>query len=80
MVQPEDTVELDNTETLTTLPRWFERGVKEAIFTRALNPSLTREGERYNLLTVWDNIIKKRVKVERLGMRGPRYHRHAQRP
>ena len=29
--QPEHTVELDNTEILTTEPRWFEIGVKEAI-------------------------------------------------
>ena len=27
--QTEHTVELDNTEILTTEPRWFERGVKE---------------------------------------------------
>ena len=30
--QPEHTEELDNTEILTTEPRWFERGVKEAIY------------------------------------------------
>ena len=28
--QPEHTVELDNTEILTTEPRWFERGVKRS--------------------------------------------------
>ena len=58
-------MELDNTEILTTEPRWFERGVKEAIYIRALNPSLNRDGGRYNLPPVWDNIIKKRVKAER---------------
>ena len=63
--QPEHTVELDNTEILTTEPRWFERGVKEAIYIRALNPSLNRNGGRYNLPPVWDNIIQKRVKAER---------------
>ena len=82
--QPEHTVELDNTEMLTTEPRWFERGVKEAIYIRALNPSLNRDGGRYNLPPVWDNIIKKRVKAERSRRRGggggPRHHRHAQRP
>ena len=65
--QPEHTVELDNTEILTTEPRWFERGVKEAIYISALNPSLNWDGGRYNLPPVWDNIIKKRVKAE-----GPR--------
>ena len=64
------TVELDNTEILTTEPRWFERGVKEAIYFRALNPSLNRDGGRYNLPPVWDNIIKKRVKAERPRRRG----------
>ena len=63
--QPEHTVELDNTEILITEPRWFERGVKEAIYIRALNPSLNRDGGRYNLPPVWDNIIKKRVKASR---------------
>ena len=63
--------------------RWFERGVKEAIFIRALNPSLNRDGGRYNLPPVWDNIIKNRVKAERPrrgGGGGPHHHRHAQRP
>ena len=63
--QPEHTVELDNTEILTTEPIWFEQGVKEAIYIRALNPSLSRDGGRYNLPPVWDSIIKKRVKAER---------------
>ena len=63
--QPEHAVELDNTEILTTEPRWFERGVKEAIYIRALNPSLSSHGGRYNLPPAWDYIIKKRVKSER---------------
>ena len=63
--QPEHTVKLDNIEILTTEPRWFERGVKEAIYISALNPSLNWDGGRYNLPPVWDNIIKKRVKAER---------------
>ena len=60
-------MELDNTENpgLKTEPRWFERGVKEAIFIRALDPRLNRDGGRYNLPPVWNNIIKKRVKAER---------------
>ena len=58
-------MELENTEILTTESRWFERGVKEAISIRALNPSLDRDGGRYNFPPVWDNIIKKRVKADR---------------
>ena len=59
---PQHSVELENTEVLTTEPRWFERGVKEAIY---INPSLNRDGGRYNLPLVWDNIIKKKVKADR---------------
>ena len=62
---PKHSVEMDNTEVLTTEPRWFERGVKEAIYIRALNPSLNRGGGRHNLPPVWDNIIKKRLKADR---------------
>ena len=36
---------LENTEVLTTEPRWFERGVKEAIYYRALNPASTEMRE-----------------------------------
>ena len=36
----------------TTEPRWFERGVKEAIYIRALNPSLNKDGGRYDLKPV----------------------------
>ena len=42
-----------------------QRGAKEAIYIRALNPSLNRDGGRYNLPSVLDNIIKKRVKADR---------------
>ena len=80
MEQLGHTVALDNTEILTTESRWFESGVKEATSIRTLNPSLRRDGGRYNLPPVWDNIIKKRVKAERPRSRGegPRYHHHAQ--
>ena len=57
--QPEHSVELKNTESLTTESSWFERGVKEAIYIRALNPSLNRDGRRCNLPPAWENIIKK---------------------
>ena len=47
--QPHHSVELDNTEFLKTESRWFERVGKEAIYIRALNPSLNRDGGRYNV-------------------------------
>ena len=33
-------------------------------YIRALNPNLNRDGGRYNLQLVWDNIIKKKMKVK----------------
>ena len=63
--QPEHSVELENTEILTTESRWLERGVNEAICIRAVNPSLNRDSGRYNLPPVWDNIIKERVKADK---------------
>ena len=56
-------VELENTKILTIKSRWFERGVKEAIYIRALNPSLHRDAS--HLPPVWDNIIQERVKAEK---------------
>ena len=38
---------------------WFERGAKEDVYIRGLNPSLNREKGRCYLPPVWDNIIKK---------------------
>ena len=67
---PQHSIELKNTEVLPTESRWFERGVKEAICIRALNPSLNRDGGRYNLPPVWENIIKKKLKADRLRKEG----------
>ena len=36
-------MELENTEILSTESRWFEKGVKEDICIKALNPSLNME-------------------------------------
>ena len=34
---------------LNTEPKWFEKGAKEAIHSRAMNSSLSKDGGRYNL-------------------------------
>ena len=66
-------MKLNNTKLLTSESRWFEPEVKEAIYIRALIPSLNRDGGRYSLSPVCYN-IKKRVNADRGGGRGPRYH------
>ena len=58
---PNHNITLENTKILSVEHKWFERGVKEAIYIRAMNPSLNRDGGRYNLPLVWNNIIKERV-------------------
>ena len=58
---------MDSTEILEVEPRWFERGVKEAIHIRASSPSLNKDGGRYMLPSIWDNIIKERVKTQKTG-------------
>ena len=60
-------IDLENTNILAVEPRWFERGVKEAIHIRAASPTLNKDGGRYQLPTIWNNIIKERVKRRETG-------------
>ena len=60
-------IDIDTTDVLTVEPRWFERGVKEAIFIRAYSPSLNKDGGRYQLPPIWDNVIKSNVKRRERG-------------
>ena len=41
---------------------WQERGVKEAIFIRALQPSINRDQGRYHLSPVFDSLLQQHVK------------------
>ena len=64
---PDHTIMLENTKILEVEHKWFERGVKEAIHIRALKPSLNRDGGRYNLPLIWNNIIKERLTESAMG-------------
>ena len=64
---PGHSIDLENTQILSVEPRWYERGVKEAIFIRANKPSLNRDGGRFNLSPIWNNILRKSVKGTRPG-------------
>ncbi|XP_077986089.1 uncharacterized protein LOC144440576 [Glandiceps talaboti] len=46
---PGHSVNINEVKILDTETRYFERGVKEAIYIRALKPSLNRDGGRYKL-------------------------------
>ena len=64
---PSHTIMLENTKILSMEHNLFERGVKEAIYIRALKPSLNRDGGWHNLPPVWNNIIKERLTVNGAG-------------
>ena len=49
-------------------PKWFERGVREAIQIRMNNPTLNKDAGRYNLPPIWNNTLKK---LERKGDQSP---------
>ena len=53
MEQSDNTVKMDSTSILTTEARWFERGVKEAIYNKAMHQNLKRYCGRYSLPPVW---------------------------
>ncbi|KAH3792276.1 hypothetical protein DPMN_145767 [Dreissena polymorpha] len=38
-------------------PSWIERGVKEAIYIRALRPVLNKDRGRYKLSHTWDLVL-----------------------
>ena len=54
-------INLDKVEILDREERYFERGVKEAIYIRALQPSLNRDGGRYKLPRVYDPVLRRYV-------------------
>ena len=57
--QPGHTIDMEQAKILTVDNRWFERGVNEAILIRTLKPSLNKDGGRFHLVHVWDNLLYK---------------------
>ena len=60
--QPDHQVDIEQAKILAVEPRWFERGVKEAIHIRVSKPSLNRDGGRFNLTPVWTNTLTRRAR------------------
>ena len=60
--EPGHQVDIERVKILAVEPRWFERGVREAIHIRTERPSLNKDGGRYNLPTVWNNVLKSKVR------------------
>ena len=59
---PGHSVDLKEVKVLDRDPRYFERGVKEAIYIRVNQPTLNKDGGRYQLPRVFDPILRSRVK------------------
>ena len=55
---PEHDVSLKEAKVLDIEGRWFERGVKEAVYIRQHQPTLNRDGGRFNLPPVWTNLLR----------------------
>ena len=52
---------------LCTDDDWFRRGVKEAIAIRKIGPTLNKDGGRYHLPRIYDDLIKSRVTMTTSG-------------
>ena len=59
--RPEHGVSLDKVKTVDN--RKFEKGVKEKIYIRVMEPSPNKDGGRYLLPAVWTNLLKASVHV-----------------
>ena len=59
---PGHNVELSDVKILDRDQRYFERGVKEAAYIRAYQPSLNRHPGRHQLSHVYNNILRTRLR------------------
>ncbi|KAH3737362.1 hypothetical protein DPMN_043945 [Dreissena polymorpha] len=48
--KPDHTITMENVRILDRGPSWFERGVKEAIYIRALRPGLNKDWGCFQVL------------------------------
>ncbi|KAI8482586.1 carbohydrate binding [Branchiostoma belcheri] len=58
---PGHTVDLTGVRILDTEQDYFKRGIKEATYIRALQPSLNRDGGRYRLRTTFDPLLTSHI-------------------
>ena len=49
---------------LYTENNWYKRGIKEAIAICKLKPSLNKDGGRYHLSTIYDDVINNKVRTK----------------
>ena len=46
---------------LDSEPKWWDRGIKEAVYIRACKSNLNRDGGRYQLPGAWNGVIESSV-------------------
>ena len=54
---PGHQLDFEKTRILDRDARWFQRGIREAIYIRAQKPTLNRNAGSYTIPVVWDPII-----------------------
>ena len=53
---------MDEVKILAVELRWFERGVREAIHFMMEQSSLNKVGGRYNLPSIWNNVLRSQAR------------------
>ena len=66
----------EDASTLDTDSNWYTRGIREAVFIRALKPNLNRDQGRHDLSEIYNALINKAIKP----IPAPRPHHHTPRP
>ena len=68
--KPRHSVSIENAKIRCVEHKWFERGVKEAIHIRALGPTLNKDGGRYYLPAIWNNVLSRSMEGGTADSRG----------
>ncbi len=58
---PDQSISMNDTKIVEVEPKWFKRGVKEAIHIRVTHPSLNKDGGKIQSTSVWTNILNERT-------------------
>ena len=58
---PEHNVDMDEVKILAVKWRWTDEGVREVMHISMEQPSLNKDGSRYNLPSIWHNVLRLRA-------------------
>ena len=63
---PDHQVDMDGVNILAVEPRWFEQGVRVLIHISIERPTLNNDGGRYNLPSIWNNVLRSQAQGQAL--------------